>query len=375
MKQRMTCRRSATLSGLLIGSLFALRASTALAADTVVQVPLTGLLDARSVTTVDNGQLVVWTLPTDGGGLQNAFITIAGAKLKGAPDGHALPDDGHFAANARHPEVVLAFSNAASAMAPQTHLVPVSGMFTFAVPSATYSKLFLFFNGAAGGTTLKCTLTYSDASSEVQNASVPDYYADISATDPVIFNLATDLAKWDKASKVTEAGHHNITGVELHPTAGKTLTGVKVERGPNGYLVFWGATGVATGPVVGAGGAGAGGAAGAGGTANAGGQTGMGGETSGGGTTSAGASSAGSTSAGASSAGAGGLPAGAGGMLAVAGSTSSAGAASLPIQNSATDAGCTCRVGSGHDTTPRTVWLLLGAAGACSLARRRRHPR
>ena len=367
MKQCMTRRASATLSMLVVSSVLGLHAGAARAADTVVQVPLTGLLDARSVTTVDNGQLVVWTLPTDGGGLQNAFITVAGAKLKGAPDGHALPDDGHFLANARHPEVVLAFSNTAAATAPQTHLVPVSGVFTFAVPSATYSKLFLFFNGAAGGTTLTCTLTYSDTTSEVQNATVPDYYADISASDPVIFNLATDLAKWDKTSKVNEAGHHNITGVELHPMAAKTLTGVKVERGPNGYLVFWGATGVATGPVMGAGGGGAGGAAGAAG------QAGMGGDTGGGGTTSAGAPSAGATNAGASSAGAGGQLAGAGGMLATAGSTSSAGATSLPLHNSATDAGCSFRVDAVHDTTPRATWLMLGLAGAWCLARRRRH--
>ena len=134
-------------------------------AETVVQVPLPGLLDARSVTTLTQGNLVVFTLPTDGGNLQNAYATKAVAALKGKPVENALPDDGKFAANARHPEVVLNFSNDADATSPQTHLVAPSGMFSFAVPSATYSKFFLFFNGAAGGTTIKVTLTYADGMS------------------------------------------------------------------------------------------------------------------------------------------------------------------------------------------------------------------
>lgn len=184
-------------------------------AETVVQVPLPGLLDARSVTTLTGGQLVPWTLPTDGGGLQNAFMTKAGATMQGQPPANALPDDGHFPANQRHPEVVLNFSNAADPTSPQTHLVPPSGSFSFAMPAAIYSKVFLFFNGAAGGTTIMVTLNYTDGM-ETKSATIPDYYSvgDIPANDPVIFNLATNLSKWTKTHTVNEAGNHNITGVE-----------------------------------------------------------------------------------------------------------------------------------------------------------------
>jgi hypothetical protein len=359
---------------LLVG----LGTSAARAADTVVQMPLPGLLDGRSVTTLSAGKLVPWTLPTDGGGLQNAFATVAVAMAQGAPVANALPDDGHFPANTRHPDVLLHFSNDADAAAPQTHLVAVGGSFSFMVPPATYSKLFLFFNGAAGGTTVTATFTYSDGS-DIQGATIPDYYADISATDAVIFNLASNLAKWDKTSKIAEANHHNITGAELHPAAGKTLTSVKVERGPNGYLVFWGATGIATSPVVlggggaagatgtgGAAGAGASGAAGAGGVSAASGASGMSG-------------AAGAGAAGANATGAAGASAGAGGTLGggTAGASPSAGAAVTAAGGGtiagpmANDSGCSCRLADAHGRSPALPWLALGALSFWYLGRKR----
>jgi hypothetical protein len=343
--------------------------TSAARADTVVQVPLPGLLDGRSVTTLTGGNIVVWTVPTDGGGLQNAFATAAVAMLKGAPVANALPDDGRFPADTRHPEVVLHFSNAADAASPQTHLVKPSVSFSFAMPAATYSKLFLFFNGAAGGTTVKVTLTYADATTEIQNATVPDYYADISPTDPVIFNLATNLAKWSKTTTIAEANHHNITGVELHPMAAKALTGIQVDRGANGYLLFWGATGIATSAVAGlpdgggdasipeggdaapieagggTGGAAAGGASGAGGAGGPSGAGGSGGESGGG---------------------------AAGAML----TSGSAGSSGVDGSAASDSGGCGCRMGAA-DGAPRKpgLWLLLGALGTWYLGQRRQPKR
>src|SRR5262245_1286270 len=131
------------------------------AADTVVQIPLTGVLDTRSVTTLTNGNIVVFTLTIDGGGgdvgtggLQNGFATKAVAMMKSPGNvANSLPDDGKFPADTRHPAIVLNYSNDAPAASPQNHLVkPAVGTtpsnFTFPVPSATYSKLFLFFHGA-----------------------------------------------------------------------------------------------------------------------------------------------------------------------------------------------------------------------------------
>jgi len=89
-------------------------------------------------------------------------------------------------------------------------------------------------------------LTYADKTTDVINQALPDYYLPIPATDPVFFNLALDLAKWNKQNKIAETAHHYIDGMEVHLAAGKVLTGVKVAKAAGGYLVFWGATGIAT---------------------------------------------------------------------------------------------------------------------------------
>jgi hypothetical protein len=366
-------------TGLLVG----LGSGTARAADTTVQIPLTALLDARSVTTLTAGKLVVWTLPTDGGGLQNAFATHAVATAQNLPAEatNTLPDDGHFPANTRHPDVVLNFSNDADAASPQTHLVMPSAMFSFPVPAATYSKLFLFFNGAANGTTIKVTFTYSDGM-DAQNATIPDYYADVDPADPVIFDLATNLAKWSKTTQVAEANHHNITGAELHPTAGKTLTSVTVERGPNGYLVFWGATGVATTPVAGGGAGGAaaaGGTSGSGGTPATGGVSGVAGASGAPGGSGAGGAGGAISAAGAgTSAGAGGtISAGTAGATGVAGAVTGSGGGLLNPTPSANDSGCGCRLGGARDTTPSapSLALALGVLGWCFARSRQRAAR
>ncbi|HVU49653.1 MAG TPA: hypothetical protein VHL80_03140, partial [Polyangia bacterium] len=255
--------RTATLST-LAGALLALGAGTA-RAQTVVQIPLPGILDTRSVFTLTNGTIVPFTLAIDGGngdvgtGAQNGFATKAVAMMKSPGNvANSLPDDGHFPAANGRPEIVLNVSNDAPATSPQNHLVkPQITMgatkippetFTFPVPTATYSKLFLFFHGANSGTTVTITLTYSDATTDATMATIPDFFN--APTDPKVFVLAGDLAKWTKTTTIAEANHHNIFGVELAPMA-KTLMSVKVERGNTGYLVFWGATGVATGPVTG----------------------------------------------------------------------------------------------------------------------------
>jgi MYXO-CTERM domain-containing protein len=349
-------------------------------AQTVVQIPLPGVLDGRSVTTVTGGNLVVWTVPTDGGGtdtgdgIQNAFATDAVAKLKNAPAGHTLPDDGHFAANARHPDVVLNFSNTADPTSPQAHIVkPKNGTFTFAVPPAVYSKFFMFFSGADNGTTVTVTMTFSDASTQVFNATIPDYFAGAPANSPVVFNLATDLAKWSKTTTIAEAGGHTITGAELDPTGDKTLTNIQVDRGANGFLLFWGATGVATGAVAGlpdagadagapspdagaadagaTGAAGTSGAAGVGAAGDAGGAAGTGGQTAGAAGTSG---AAGSTAAGAAGMGA---------------TTSGAAGSGTFVTHTGGGSGCSI---SGATPTTRAPWLALVAVGLWLGRRRRR---
>lgn len=232
-------------------------------AETVVRIPVDSILNTRSVTTLTDGKLVTWQVGIDGGGTGDGYLTLAAALFNGDKNPKALPDSGRIPANARHPEIVLNYSNADGA-GNQTRYVRGAGDFSFRVPPAVYSRLFLYFTSAEGSSSLTFTLSYADSSREVVNVEMPDYYNDLKADDPVLFYVVKDLAKWNRQNRMAEPNHHNIDGVELHPAAGKTLVGVKVAKTAKGYLVFWGATGIATGPVaLLAGGACAGGSAGA----------------------------------------------------------------------------------------------------------------
>ena len=319
-------------------------------ADQVIQVAVEALLNARAVTTLTGGQLVPWTVGVDGGGLADGYMTAAASRFHNDPATlKALPDDGKFPADARHPEVVLHFSNDAPVTSQQTHYVRGAGNFSFAVPPATYSEMFLFVTSAEGSSTLHVSMTYADTT-EAVDITVPDYFTSPPANDPVVFNLASDLPKWTQQNVVAEMNHHNLTGLELRPVASKVLNTIQVDKTAPGYLVFWGATGIATGVETDGGdaspdappsgdaqadvshdvivGSGAGGATGA---------------------------------AGATTVGTGGS----------SGESGAAGQGRAPAP-SANDAGCACRLGSGSSTGPGPwgVVMLLG-----TLARRRRYGR
>ncbi len=353
-------------------------ARAAHAADQIVQIPIDALLNARPVTTLTGGVLVTWTKGIDGGGGGNGYMTAAASAFHKDPKVNALPDDGKFAANDRHPEVALHFSNDAPAASPQAHSVNGVGDFTFAPPAATYSKLFLFVTSSEGSSALKVTLSYG-ATSEVVNITVPDYYNDVAPTDPVVFYLASNMAKWSNQNNIAEMNHHNLDGVELHPMAGQMLTSVKVEKTAPGYLVFWGATGIATSAVTGVGGGGgtsgsagaAGSSAGVGGSAGA--AAGSGG-TSAGMSGSSGVSVGGAAaSAGASASTAGSANATAGSANAAAGNASVAGSAPATSGDAANDGSCNISTPGGMrggSIWASTILLTLGALG-----RRRRQRR
>jgi MYXO-CTERM domain-containing protein len=340
-------------------------------ADQVVQIPVDALLNARAVTTLTAGMVVPWTVGVDGGGNSDGYMTAAASKFLNQPATlKTLPDDGVFPADARHPEVVLHFSNDAPATSQQTHYVRGAGNFSFAVPASTYSKLFVFATSSEGTSTLRVTMTYADTTTDVANIVVPDYYTVIPANDPVIFNLASDLPKWTKTNTIAEMNHHNLTGLEIHPALSKVLNNVQIDKTAAGYFVFWGATGIATGAVdagtdmrdatsgvdaaidagsdAAAGGAGGAGTGGSAATGGSGGVAGSGGE--------AGAAT-------------GGAPVGAGGSTGAGGLVGQGGGAP---PKSADDSGCSCSVGSRASGQP-IGWAI--AIAIASLRRRRRGPR
>jgi MYXO-CTERM domain-containing protein len=352
-------------------SISTLGVARAAKADQVVQIPVDALLNARAVTTLTGGALVTWTVGVDGNGTADGYMTAAASKFHNDPPTlKTLPDDGVFPADARHPEVVLHFSNAAPATSQQTHYVRGAGNFSFIVPSLEYSKLFLFVTSSEGTSTLRVTMTFSDNTTNVQNITVPDYYTDIPANDPVIFNLASDLPKWTQTNTIAEMNHHNLTGLEIHPTAGKTLTGVQIDKTAAGYFVFWGATGIAAGVAADAGAdapdatstvdaaidAGSDAVAGSGGNGGTGGGAATGG------------SGGGAATGGVAGAATGGSSGGAGGSVGAGGSAGQGGTQ----PKSTADAGCSCRLGDASSTR-YSAWGIVILFG--TLARRRQRRR
>jgi len=368
--------RRRTFTALAISTALCLAsfARAAAAADSVVQIPVDSVLDGRTVSTLNGQAIVSWSAAQgiDGDGYADGFVTTAveamlqkQGKTENGVLGIALPDDGKFPATTRHPEIDLHFSNTAANTAPQTHQLHLSTgpqTFTFNVPQATYSKLFLLITCSEGPAALTITLTYAGgAAPVVTKLTLPDYgVGGAPANDQVFFNLIQGMHKWDTTNKENDGPSHTITGIEMNPSTTGELVSVQVTKTNGSHVVFWGATGVATSPVTtgtggtgGTGGASAGGASGAGGvmvTAGAGGNAGS-------------VSASGAPSAGASAAGTGGSG--------VSGSTSS-GTAGTDSEVTSTDSSSGCSFLGSHAFSTRELpaWAVLVAL--CGVAWRRR---
>jgi hypothetical protein len=219
-------------------------------ADTVVQVPIDELLNARPVSTLSGGQVTPWS---SGQGIDSAdgLVTSAVEAFLGQT-GAALPDDGQFAANADHPNVALHFANTAPSTSSQTRNVLGIGDFQFAVPQATYSKLFLVLTSSYGAAPLTVTMTYADGTTSMTSFTLPDWGTGqpLPTTPPIFFNIASGMHKWDAQDQQEDAPVHTLTGVMLTPAPNEELTAVHVVKPTAAQtLVFWGAAAIATSSV------------------------------------------------------------------------------------------------------------------------------
>ena len=208
----------------------------------VIQIDLSRILNARSVTTFNDGKLVTWSKGIDGNGEADGYLTMSAAIFNGDKDPKALPDNPLFPASDKHPEVLLHFSNT-DKTSNQALAVTHAGSFSFQVPSKHYSSLYLAFTSSEGASQIKVRLNYADGS-ETKSFEVPDYYMDISPSDPNFCYLVHNLAKWGKTNNMTEKDHHNIDLLNIHPDESRKLASLNVEKTEPGYLVFWAATGV-----------------------------------------------------------------------------------------------------------------------------------
>ena len=359
--------------GSLVVAVTSLNATTA-RADTVVQFPIDSLLNARPVSTLINGAVVPWTATqgVDGDGGGDGYVTKA-AEAKLGQTGNALPDDGVFSAANGVPEIDLHFSNSAPATSFQAHNAHngVAASIDFAVPQATYSKIFLVLTSSEGAEKLTVTLTYADATtSTTAPFTLADYDTYIPAnTEEVSYFSLISMHKWIGNDQQTDNPGHQITGVILTPAPTKPLTRITIAKPADGqYLVFWGATGIATSAVTtGAGGSGGGtGGSGAtdGGATDAG--NGAGGNT---GTAGVGGAAGTTGAAGSSATGAAGTTGAAGSSATgAAGTTGAAGASATGA------AGTTGAAGSSATEAPQAATAVkhTTSSGGCALAGGRR---
>jgi hypothetical protein len=213
-----------------------------------VQVDVKELLNARVVTTVTDGKVNNLKIDIDGAG---GHATKAAAELVKAKDSHALPNDGKFAANEKHPEVVLNYKDG-DGEANQARRVSGEGTFSFAVPEKKYGQMWLWVTSGQGPSNIHMELTYKDGTSETKDIQVPDWFWELkpNAKDPKEddknrCNLAVDLSKFSKGGPVigNEMRHHFIHGVDATPDASKVLVKVTVKKDKGGLMCFYGATG------------------------------------------------------------------------------------------------------------------------------------
>jgi hypothetical protein len=234
----------------LATTVFAMLAARLARADVVVQIPIDPLLNGRPVSTFTGGKVIPWTA---GQGLDatDGLVTIAAEKALGQT-GAALPDDGTFAADADHPLAILHFSNDASATSLQTHFLNGPGDFQFAVPQATYSKLFLYMTSSYGASPLTVTTTYASGQPSTTSFMLPDWGTGqpLPTNPPIFFNLISDMHKWTAGDQQVDSPVHTITGVAISTDSSRALTSVQLNSSATMQdLIFWGATGLATNPI------------------------------------------------------------------------------------------------------------------------------
>src|SRR5450432_404597 len=189
----------AVLGAMVIGSAYYPRTAK------VIQIDVSAVLDARSVTTLNKGVLETWSTGID---KADGYLTMAAALSVGDLDPHALPDNPLFPATASHPGILLHYSNE-TGLAHQTKCIPDSGEFVIKTPHHKYSGLWLSLTSSYGASNLEFELGYADGV-EKKNKLLPDWYNDVPANDPDLAYVAHNMGKWDSNNKMKEKDHHNI---------------------------------------------------------------------------------------------------------------------------------------------------------------------
>ena len=210
-------------------------------ADTI-QVNIKSILNARAVSTFSNGKIYTWTRGIDGNGFGDGYVTHSVAVHLNYTAGPTLPDSARFPANAKHPTMLLNYSNSDSTGF-QTHYLSGSDSVTFPVPEGNYSTVYLALTSSEGSTTIGVVLNYLDGPA-TSTFILNDY--DVGNSSGVFF-VDSGMQKWNNQNSPGDNFGHALNGFGVTANPAKTLTSVKlIKKTAGSYLVFWGATGVAT---------------------------------------------------------------------------------------------------------------------------------
>jgi hypothetical protein len=147
--------------------------------DKVIQIDVSAILNARTVTTLTKGKLITWSTGID---KENGYLTMAASTLVGDHDPHALPDNPLFPASKFHPGILLHYANENGTQY-QTRCLTDTGEFIFKVPGNNYAELYLSLTSSYGESQLQIEMTYTDGVERKQFV-LPDWYKDIPEDDP-----------------------------------------------------------------------------------------------------------------------------------------------------------------------------------------------
>jgi hypothetical protein len=219
-----------------------------------VQIDVKDILNARVVSTVTDGKVNKLKIDIDGAGghaTQSAAELLDPKNPNPAKNAIALPNDGKFPANEKHPEVVLNYKDG-DGDANQCRRVTGANEFSFAVPEKKYTQMWLWVTSGQGPSDIHMILTYKDGTTETHDIQVPDWFWELKKDaknpredDKNRCNLALDLSKFSKQGPViqNELRHHSIHGVDAQPNPAKELVKVTVKKEKGGLMCFYGATG------------------------------------------------------------------------------------------------------------------------------------
>ena len=149
----------------------------------IIQIDISGLLNARPVTTLTANKLISWTKGIDGNGDGDGYLTHSAAAFNGDKDAHALPDNLLFSPQMHNiPKIILHYDNADS-IHNQARFVSGAGEFTIPIPKGHYESIYLGLTSSEGASSLNFELIYANGT-VIKSYLLPDYYNNISDKYP-----------------------------------------------------------------------------------------------------------------------------------------------------------------------------------------------